>query len=284
MIKPIQLLKESFTTYKANIKNIILMTSPMILLTIVGQYYSFIVEGMKGVDVKTTPIFFIATLISFLSFILITLFFEPAFTRSLQKNEDNNNFDVKDGYGFQKKNIWNYIVLFFWTIVYSIKVNIKYLLIIIVAGVLFSIMTIFFNQNLTYLLIAGVVFGVIVLITIIFAIIKNLTKFIFPKNVFFSKGIKPREAVKEAMELGKNNNKDVWKVVLTSVIFAIITIIIYSILSLLFSLIYRFTSENIGMWAEMIISALIAFILVSPISLIILVKGYNKIRGEVVTE
>ncbi len=281
MIKPIQLLKDSFATYKANIKNIIFMTWPIALLTIVAGYYSNQIDGMGKYKPMILSVFIIGALVNIIISIVISLFLQPALFRSIQKNEDNKNFNVKDGYNFQKKNIWNYIVLYFWTLVYYIKVNWKYLVTIIVtvgivtAGVIASSI----QPAITMIILSVLlVFGSVVLVLMV---IKNTAKFVYPTNVFFSEEIRPRDAVKKAIDIGAKNNGKVWLNILSYILLSIILMFIYFIIGFISSVLPGAVTKD--MFAIILSSLVVAFI-GTPMTFIVFAKGYNVLKGKVEEE
>ncbi len=281
MIKPIQLLKDSFATYKANIKNIIFMTWPIALLTIVAGYYSNEMDGMGDYKPVIISVLIIGIFVNIIVSLLISLFLQPALFRSIQKNEDNKIFDVKDGYDFQKKNIWNYIVLYFWTAIYSLKVNWKYILVILtslILGVL--VVGASFAKPMILISVSSVFF----IISVVFAalmIIRNLSKFIYPANVFFSSEITPREAVKKSIELGVKHNNKIWLNILSYILFMIILMIVYFIIGTISGFIPGVFVQDI---VTIVLSSLVVSFISTPMAFMIYAKGYNILKEEKVEQ
>lgn len=275
MIKSIQLLKESFATYKANIKNIIFMTWPILLLTLVSAYYSNGMDGMGKEKPLIVSFMIIGIIVVLLTSLLISLFFQPALYRSIQQKENDKDFDTKDGYSFAKKNIWNFIVLIFWGVVYSIKVNLRYILTMIVALIAWGIV-VFNIKTIPILISTSSILGIIVIICVLFMVIKNFTKFVLYTNIFFSGDIKPKDSVLHSIELGKKHNKNIWKIVWSVVLFSLMTYVIYGIIGLIASM--ATTKEVVDIIAMVVTSIVVSF-LTTPMSFIILAKGYSKINS-----
>ena len=282
MIKIIQLLKESFVTYKANIKNIFWVTWPMLLLILIINYLNFSSEKK-----------IIVGLLSFVCAVIIGLYLKPVLYRSLQKNENDKSFDTREAYAFQKKNIWNYIVLCFWSVVYVIKVNFVYILTIIISGIIVSVALVFLKTTIiSFIILSFIMFACTILM-----IIKNITKFVLAQNIFFGGNIKPRDAVLASIEMGKKNNVDIWKAIFASILFNLLVFIIYLIIYLILVLSKLMSFEEImnmnksylpitnTLVALKILTALVSVFVLTPISFIILAKTYNKLKtDEVVSD
>lgn len=264
MIKPIQLLKESFAIYKANFKNIILMAWPIALLSIIGQYYSMNLDKDKAIFLAIS-LLLVSMLVTILTYLFVSLFFQPALNRTLQKNIDNGNFDSKAGFNFAKKNVWNYILLNFWAIVYLIWNIIKYLAVFIVLLTI-SILISKTKPNISLILMP------LSIAIIVIGVIMNVAKFFVYSAIFFSKGIKPREAVLESIKIGKDNTKKVWMIIIASLMFGILVTIFYAALGFIF--------RGFPNLVTVIVSAVFASMLIGPISYIIVGKGYSKLASH----
>ncbi len=273
MIKTIQLLKESFVTYKINFKKIFTMAWPIVLLTIVAQYYAFgIQENMENGQFEGTH-FFIAFLIYFVSIISVSLFFIPAFNRSIQKNEDNGVFSVKEGYNFQKKNIWKFVMVNIWGLLYIVKRLALYIIVAVLLLGAVYVLNEFYTLTQNYIISLTLVY--LAGITIFVGIILNMTRFVLYKNIFFSKDdISARDAVKESIVLGVTKMNDIWKIIIAMIIVSIpVEILIMSINKYLINML-----TDIYL-IEIIFISLITTLFSLPYVLIVLSKGYVKVRG-----
>jgi hypothetical protein len=262
MIKTIQLLKDSLMTYKLNFKNIFTMAWPIVLLTIVAQYYAF--DLNKNMQTGQFNILYIvfASMIYFVSMLAISLFLTPAISRSIQKNEDNGVFNVKEGYSFQKKNIWKFVMVNIWGFLYIFKRLLPY----IVVSATAVLMTVYFNfsESVNYALM------VISIASMIIGVILNITRFVLYKNIFFSKdSVSPKDAVKESMSLGVNKMKDIWKIILAMIILAIVVEILVKI----------FNALSITGLYGLIVGSIVMIMFSMPYMLIIASKGYVMVRG-----
>ncbi len=277
MIKPIQLLKDSFATYKANIKNIIFMTWPIALLPIVVQSTYFYIKGN----------IFIAALIGIVSFVIslaIGLYLQPAIYRALQKNEDGEAFDIKAAYNFQKKNIWSFIMTGIWYVLYLVR-TIQYYLI---ASLILVLLGVFFAGVNSITLISLLVVSVLI---IVIGYLINLPKFLFYINIFFSKNIKPREVIRESIKWGnvKGHGVEAWKTLLSVILFMLLTAVIYAIVALILAMFKVVPFEELaylGNNATYIdykwfiinsVSNVFQVMFILPISFIILAKAYIKL-------
>lgn len=262
MIKTIQLLKESFMTYKTNFKNIFKMTWPIVLLTIVAQYYSIDVTQRMEAGQFDIPYLVIASIIYLVCILVVGLFFAPALSRSVQKNEDNGVFDVKEGYDFQKKNIWKFVMVNVWGLVYMLKRFAPYL---VTSLLLVVIAMIFKDSSIVSLIIASLI-G----LTLTVGIVLNITRFMLYKNIFFSKdSMSARDAVKESMSLGVTKMKNIWKIILAMIILAIAMEIVLKVFSMFIGTIL----------VGLIIGSIIMVFFSMPYMLIIVSKGYVRVRG-----
>jgi hypothetical protein len=231
------------------------------LLAIITDYYFLDISAKIDSGQINFINFSLPFSIYLISILVSSLFLIPALSRSIQKNEDNNSFDVKAGYDFQKKNIWKFIMVNIWGILYMLKVFLPYIivtaLIVLLSGFLNTSDVIVF----TLLLLAA--------LSMLIGVVLNITKFIVYKNIFFSKdGISARDAVKESMELGLKNNKSIWKIILAMAIVFLISEIIFQIIS-------RALDLNI---ISLTLSSLLLTLFLTPYVLIISSKGYVKIR------
>ena len=285
MIKPIQLLKDSFATYKANIKNIIFMTWPIALLPVV-------VQSMIYYNIN----WFVNLLMSAVSFVIsivIGLYLQPAIYRALQKKEDGEVFDIKAAYNFQKKNIWNFIMTGVWYVLYLIWV-LRYYVLIGLAVSFFIIPMIYPDFRIVttwdfvaYFFIHSVTF----FIPVIIGYLINLSKFLFYVNIFFSKNIKPREVVRESIRWGniKGHSIEAWKTFFSIILFMLLTTLVYVIVSLIlnfFKIMHFEQLVYIGNQAAYTdykwfiinsVSNIFKVMFILPVSFIILAKAYTKL-------
>jgi hypothetical protein len=281
MINIIKLLTDSFESYKKNFRNIILMSLPIFILSSIGAYYATAVKSVqKGVELADINIYYLITgsLIYIIVSVFVGLFFAPAFARAIQKNEDDKHFGVKTAYNFQKRNIWKWIKVNLWGFVYMIWRLLPYIAVS---------MLIVFGSSILNASTGGLnnIFSIIMVffvsLIMIVGIVLNLTRFVFFKNVFFSKDhMKARNAVIESMTLGKTKNVETWKMLISLLLFSVMILIVYMAVSMFFAFtIYAFGSKNFSI-IDIIISPMISAFVATPITLIIISKGYNKIRGH----
>lgn len=270
MIKTIQLLRESYKTYKINFKKILLMTLPILLVTYFTSYSSANVAVLLGSRMLNSSLLFYGLLV--LATLLITsLFLAPALNRSVQKNEDNGIFNVKEGYFFQKRNIWKWIMLNVWGALYVFWRMLPY---IAVASLIIVLGTTN-KDSLTDL--TAITLSVFAGLVVLIGILLNITRFILFKTIFFSKEISPRDAVRESVALGVKNSADIWKIILTMILVGLTLTMISIVLELLGSM-FGMTEKGVDIFLSPIISVFIA----TPMIFIIIAKGYVKITNEAV--
>lgn len=269
MIKTIQLLEDSFSTYKSNFIKIFNMTWPIVLLTIVAQYYVMDITRRMEEGRFDLSYILMTFIIYLFSVLFVGLFLVPALSRSIQKNEDNGVFDVKEGYDFQKKNIWKFVMVNIWGMLYILKRCAIYILISI--G-LFALLLYIDNTSKSSDMLP-VVLSIFTLIglTLIVATVLNITRFMFYKNIFFSKDdILPRDAVKESMSLGVLKNNEIWKI-----IFAMITLVVA--VEIVIQTLGSFVNDAM---INLIAGTIINVFFSMPYMLIIISKGYTRVRGD----
>jgi hypothetical protein len=271
MIKITQLLKESFTTYKLNFKKIFWIALPILILGIISEYYSAVFTIMlNNNDFSNISYLIISIAIYIVTILAVSLFFGPVLNRAIQKKEDGLDFDTTSAYSFQKKNIFKWIMVNVWGVLYMVRVMWLYILIsivLIIAGIL--------SKN------AVIISSTVIAATIVSAIgmILNITKFVLYKNIFFSKdGVSARDIVRESIELGKTKNVQVWMLILVLIILTIIMMVVYFIIGFLMGLIAKFMSGN-TVYMESVISAIVSVLIFLPLMSIVLAKGYVRIRG-----
>jgi MFS family permease len=282
MINITKLLTDSLESYKKNIRNIILMSLPIFIVSSIGAYYSIAVKAMQEnntINTINTPniiIYIIAgVLIYIVAAIAVGLFFAPALNRAIQKNEDDKIFDTKEGYNFQKKNMWKWVKVNLWSVAYMLRRLLPY---IIVLMLLIGGIALFNALGGLGQIFTAIVASVAIIIFFI-GLILNITRFTLYKNIFFAKdNMTARNMVRESMTLGKTKNIEVWKIILTLILFAVIMLIVAFLVSFISSLIIQaFGSKNFSV-IDIIISPLMSSFVAAPISLIILAKGYNKVK------
>lgn len=277
MIKIHQLLKESLTAYTQNFKNIFLMSLPILAIGLLGLYGDYGLEKEAGLAV----IFLLAAVL-FIGNLAVSLFFQPAIMRSVQKLDDTNVFDIKSAYDFQKKNIWNLIVLYFISFGYSIYKVWKLLVVLIalvLAGTYFLL-----EKNMT----PSIILYVAATVLMIAIIILNAPRFVVYLNVFFSKGGKPKDAVLESIDLGERKKRDAWQIIFATIVFSIYVLLPIFVIAFFAGFAEglatpdtgSFDPENPGILsiAAEFLSISVSALFLSPCLAIILAKGYNKIR------
>ncbi len=288
MIKIIELIKESFGTYKTNIKNIILMVLPIALLSLIGQYMNngFLASWISDLG---PVMLFVSVIISFVLMLVTGLYIQPAFYRAIQKNEITKTFNVQEAYGVQSKNIWNFFMLMIWIMLYTLWIIRYYIIGAFVLGVIASGLFVGFGFNVQ---IGAILMSISVLIVAIGAVI-NMPKLVFYQNIFFIKDtIRPRDAVRESIELGKQKTADIWKVIFSVIIFSLLIILAYIIAALILILsgflsltsLIMINSEmmtpNTAYIIAYVLSFLFSVFFVNPIAFIILAKAYVKLSSD----
>lgn len=286
MINITKLLTDSFESYKKNFRNIILMALPIFILSSIGTYYAMAIKATqvnRNSDLLVYKdfnmlYFIIGTVVYILALLAVGLFFAPAFNRAIQKNEDDKYFDIKAGYNFQKRNIWKWIKVNLWGMVYFIWRLLPYLTVsaLLVVGLgLLNITTKDLSNIITNIIIS------IAVITIFVGMVLNITRFVFFRNVFFAKDhMKAKNAVIESVSLGKTKNLEIWKAVLSLFLFSLMMFVLFTVVSLIVAfIIHSFGSNNFSI-IDIIISPMMSAFIVTPITLIIVAKAYNKVRGH----
>lgn len=265
MIKVIQLLKESFLTYRLNFKKIFWLVLPILVLGIIGEYYvSTFTTMIDNNYFGNISYLIISITIYVLAVLSISLFFGPVLNRAIQKNEDIGNFDSKASYIFQKKNFFKWIMLNIWGFLYAIWIMLPY----IVTAILISIILyIFINSSIIALILSS-----LIVLTFLIGIVLNITKFILYKNIFFSKDeISARDAVRESIMFGKTKNNQVWKLILTLIVLSTVMMVTYFILDFMMGLLTKSISNSIA-------STTISILFFLPVTSILIAKGYNAIK------
>jgi hypothetical protein len=238
------------------------MAWPIVLLTIVAQYYSVGITQRMSEGQFDIPYLLMAVLIYLVCILIIGLFLAPALSRSVQKNEDNGVFDVKEGYNFQKKNVWKFVMVNVWGLVYILKRLLPY----IAASAVLGIIAFMAGDSDIIALICVSLGGLVILA----GIILNITRFVLYKNIFFSKDtISARDAVKESMDLGVSKMKDIWKIILAMFILTVVVEIVLKVFSMFIE------ATLLGL----VIGSIIMILFSMPYMLIIISKGYAKVRG-----
>ena len=272
MIKITHILKESFVTYLHNFKKIFWIALPILILGIISEYYAAVFTIMlNNNDFSNMPYFIGSVLVYLVTILVASLFFAPVLNRAIQKKEDDGNFDSKQAYDFQKKNIFKWIMVNVWGMLYMLWIMLPY---IVVAALLTAVLFMYKDSGITALILSSVI-GLVFLV----GIIMNISKFILYKNIFFSKDeVSARDAVRESIMFGKTKNGQVWMLILILIILTIIMLIVYFILGFLMGLIYKSAPESI-LYIEIITSAVVSTIIFLPLMSIVVAKGYVKIRG-----
>ncbi len=282
MIKTIQLLRESYATYKLNFSNILSIAMPVLVLLLV-------VAVLDHMTIESS-LHIVSVLLGVVFSFLVSLFFQPALYRSIQKLEDTGVFSKAEAYSFQKRNVWNYIVLNFWLFMYAIYINFKYLIIMAVGVVLIIIsMT---TLPSTAAATVSVVIGIGIAATLIVSIIKNSPKVTLYQNIFFSKDISPRNAVRESLMLGENKGGDIWRIIFSTILLGLAVAVIYVLIYGVFILAGFVSIQEILqmnnkegemvaqsgiMFALELIGGLISYAIVTPLMFTIMAKGYKKL-------
>ena len=264
MINTIQLLRETYKTYKVNFSKLFLMSVPVLLAMYITTYASDKFDSL--IDAKilnlNTAIFGLVTLIGGLFSIL---FLTPAINRAVQRNEDAHVFDTKEGYDFQKKNVWKWIMVNVWGGLYLIARIWMYMIPLII--VLVYVKTQGGNPTL------GALLDVSVVLTVV-GLLLNIHRFLLFKTIIFSKEISARDAVRESITLGVAHKKDMWKAILTIILLGLAT----GVLSIIVGLVASIFGVTNTMY-DVYISPIITVFVVTPMLLIVIAKTYVKLRG-----
>lgn len=216
MISINKLIKDSIQSYKNNFNKLITLYAITTIFGLVATYISALMDKSKDtLDLSNIFSYFIALIVISL---ISGLYFIPVLYRAIQKSVDNNMVDTAEAFSFQNKNIWNWFTLHIWNTLYFIKVNI----IAVILAIVVIILSLFFIKDemiMGFILAAALV--ILMLLTL-----KNLPKFVFYQNIFFSKEIKARDAVRESIAFAEGKTKDVWMSVITLFIIAFAIFII----------------------------------------------------------
>lgn len=271
MIKITHILKESFTTYTKNFSKIFWIALPILVLSIVSEHYiQLFMAKIDARDYTNMPGLITNYSIYFICVLIVALYFGPVLNRVIQKKEDGENFNSNAAYSFQKKNIFKWIMVNVWGVLYMIWTILPYA---VVSGLLIFIMNFYKNAMIynTALILA--------FLSISAGIVLNINKFILYKNIYFSKDhVKARDAVIESMKIGVTKCKQVWKLILTLIILTIIMFIIYITLSF-FVVGLSDMLPSMGKNIENVLTALVSVVFFLPYMSIVVAKGYVKIRG-----
>lgn len=288
MIKPIQLIKESFATYKANFKKIFWILLPILVISIISNNYLIAFTNMANAeDFSNIPKMIISFFVVLVAILILFLYFDPVLNRAIQKKEDGHDFDSSSAYTFQNKNIFKWIMVNIWGFLYLFYKILPY----IVVSVLIVIISVIAENNMgsdnNMNIIA--VSTMLSLIVLMVGGVLNITRFVLYKNIFFSKDeISARDAVRESMELGKNKNKQIWILIATlivvNVLLSVASFIIGFVLGLI-SVAIPFTSisaETVAYYIGIVFDGAVLTLISTPLMYIIIAKGYVKIRESVV--
>lgn len=261
MINIYSLLRDSLNTFKINFAKIFNMSWPIVLLTILADYSSFQISTKIRLGTLDIPYFALAFMVYLISILLVGLFLSPALNMAVQKNEDSDSFDIKQGYDFQKNNIWRFIKVNLWALVYFLKYT--WIYIVVSLSLLFIAET--SNDSRVVFTLAYSALAIIMIGGLL-----NITKFMFYKNIFFSKDdVSPKEIVKESILLGESKKMEIWKIIFSIII---VTASIEFILYIL-NLIIKFEKTSL------IIVSLVSMLIYVPYIYILVAKGYVKLRG-----
>ena len=257
------------------------MTLPIALLGLIGQYMN---NGLASwISDLGLIILFVSVIISFILMIITGLYLQPAFYRAIQKNEMQKGFNIKESYNTQLKNLWNFFMLMIWILLYTIWI-IRYY---IIAGLLLGIIAMIFKGQL-----GAILMSVSVLILAVGAII-NMPKLILYQNIFFAKdNIKPRDAARESIELGKQKTSDIWKVIFSMIVFGLLILLVYVIATAILIVPGFISLTTFVMIADGILAPTITYIIayivsfvfsvffVNPMIFIMLAKAYVKLSNN----
>lgn len=271
MIKITHILKESFTTYLHNFKKIFWIALPILILSIISEHYIQLFMAKVDVgDYSNMTSLITNYVIYFICVLAVALYFGPVLNRAIQKKEDGENFNSNAAYGFQKKNIFKWIMVNVWGLLYMIWKMLPYA---IVSGLLLFIMTFYKNAMVynTALILAFV--------SLFVGFVLNINRFVLYKNIYFSKDhVKARDAVIESMKIGVSKSKQVWMLILTLIILTIAMLVIYFALSFVVITLSNML-PGMGKYIENIVTAVVSVLFFLPFMSIVTAKGYVKIRG-----
>lgn len=273
MIKITQLLKDSLLTYRLNLNKIFQITLPILILSVIGEYYlSIFTQIVDNEDFSNISYLLTIFSIYFIFALIVALYLGPVLNRAIQKKEDGDSFNVNTAYVFQNKNILKWIMINVWGILYMFWTLLSY---IIVSVLLLKILTMYSSNPVAVTIIAGLI-G----LTVLTGIILNIHKFVLYKNIFFSKDhIKARDAVRESIKIGTNKKREVWMLILALIILTITMMVVYSFIGFVLSLLAKFVPENIMLYIEIAVPVIVSVSFFLPLMSIIASKGYVKIRG-----
>lgn len=277
MIKIIPLLTESFTTYKKNFKKIFWIVLPVLFLTIVGGYYIKIFEDMVGAEDYSNISYLLTTFtVYFVCVLIVSLYFGPVLNRVIQKKEDGEKLDSQSAYDFQKKNIFKWIMINVWGMLYMIWRLLPY----IISAIILGYIAYFFNSFGLKPEIFEVVFLLIIPITaLILGIVMNITRFMLYKNIYFSKDhIKARDAIRESVKIGVHKQRQVWLLISSLMVLVILMLIMYSLLGFIIVFLSNLV-PSMGSNIENVLTACVSVLFFLPLMSIVTAKGYVKIRG-----
>jgi hypothetical protein len=148
-------------------------------------------DGRFGTLIITSLLMIILSIINW-------LIYTPAVFRTFQKRAEGERVAIGDSIAFQRTRKWQYVVLSFWTFIYTLWYALLSI-VPIVAGVYFGLGFAYLGGSVnlfvgTTLMFITVGFGV-------YAIYWNYPKIFFPLNVYFSKDKSPRDSVRESLYL-----------------------------------------------------------------------------------
>jgi len=264
MIKTIPLLRETYSTFKANFKKIFIMALPILIITYVISYgagnLAVLVDGYVWNGM--TALFAVVTVISVL---LTALFFGPALNRAIQRNEDVALFDTKEGYRFQTNHIGRWIMVNVWGFLYLVWRMLPY--VIPMAILLFAIRMLGMSELVETILAA------LAALILVVGLVRNVTRFLLFKTIMFSKEISARNAVRESMALGVSKNKDLWKLFLALILLGL-AVVGFSIIAGMIAGFAGFSRLAVDTYVVPLIDVFI----VTPMILILTAKAYAKVR------
>lgn len=287
MIKQTQLIKESFTTYKANFKKIFWISLPILVLSIISNNYLTAFTNMVNAeDFSNIPKIITSFFVVLVAILILFLYFDPVLNRAIQKKEDGQDFDSNSAYAFQNKNIFKWIMVNIWGFLYLFYKILPYtavsILIVIISVIVENNIGSYDNIN-----IIGVS-AMLSLIVIMVGGLLNITRFVMYKNIFFSKDdISARDAVRESMELGKNKNKQIWILIATLIVVNLLLSVVSFIIGFVLGFIspaIPFTSisaETVAYYIGIVFDGSVLTLISTPLMYIIIAKGYVNIRESV---
>ncbi len=268
------MLKTTFTSYKERFKEFMGILKPVIIIEIILLVLA-IASGLSS-DREMYVGIVLASLGLIVFAVIEWLIYASAAFRTIQKRELGEAITIHQAIAFQKTDKWNFAVLSFWAMLYTLA----YLILSgapIALGIIggFALMG-FGKIGLfagTLIMIGGCACG-------LYLAYQNIPKIFFPLNIYFVKGKDPRECVEESVEIGKVHRDTIWKF--------IGGIVVINLIAFAFVIIPEFfnpqtlSEENITTGFDilnMTLQVVVGILFVTPMTYLYMSKAYAKMRA-----